>query len=165
MADLTGKRALVTGAANGIGREIAEVLVEKGAQVMLVDIQDELVAKEAAALGQPSIKADVTNPEEVKAAVDAAAEAFGGLDIVVPNAGIEQIQPLLTQPLDGWERMWNVNVTGLLVCLQQAAPALIASGGGAFVNTASIAGLNGCPLTGGYGATKAAVISLTRTAA
>jgi NAD(P)-dependent dehydrogenase (short-subunit alcohol dehydrogenase family) len=164
MAELAGKRALVTGAANGIGREIAAVLVEQGASVMLVDIQDDLVAKEAAALGQPSIAADVTNSESVKAAVDAAVEAFGGLDILVPVAGVLDIHPLLTQPLDSWNRTLNVNVTGLLLCLQHAVPAMIAGGGGSVVCMSSIQGLRSAALVGAYGASKAAVISLTRTA-
>ncbi|MGH9000310.1 MAG: SDR family NAD(P)-dependent oxidoreductase [Acidimicrobiia bacterium] len=159
------KRALVTGAANGIGREIAAVLVEQGARVMLVDIEEEAAAKEAASLGQASIRADVTNPDDVKAAVDAAVTAFGGLDVIVPVAGVEQIHPLVNQPLDGWARLWNVNVTGLLLCLQHGAPALIASGGGAIVTMSSIQGLRSAALVGAYGASKAAVISLTRTAA
>jgi NAD(P)-dependent dehydrogenase (short-subunit alcohol dehydrogenase family) len=165
MAELAGKRALVTGAANGIGREIAAVLVEQGASVMLVDIQDDLVAKEADALGQPSVAADVTKSDDVKAAVDAAVAAFGGLDIIVPVAGVEQIHPLLNQPLDGWTKLWNVNVTGLLLCLQHGGPALIAAGGGSIVTMSSIQGLRSAALVGAYGASKAAVISMTRTAA
>ena len=164
MAELAGKRALVTGAANGIGREIAAVLVEQGANVMLVDIQDDLVAKEADALGQSSIAADVTKPEAVKRAVDATVEAYGGLDIMVPVAGVLDIHPLLTQPLDSWNRTLNVNVTGLLNCLQQGVPAMIAGGGGSIVTMSSIQGLRSAALVGAYGASKAAVISLTRTA-
>lgn len=165
MADLAGKRALVTGAATGIGREVAAVLVEQGANVMMVDIQDDLVAKEAEALGQSSVAADVTNPEHVKRAVDATVEAYGGLDIMVPVAGVLDIHPLLTQPLDSWNRTLNVNVTGLLHCLQQGVPAMIAGGGGAIVCMSSIQGLRSAALVGAYGASKAAVISLTRTAA
>jgi NAD(P)-dependent dehydrogenase (short-subunit alcohol dehydrogenase family) len=164
MAELAGKRALVTGAANGIGREIAAVLVEQGASVMLVDIQDDLVAKEAEALGQKSIAADVTKPEDVKQAVDATVEAFGGLDIMVPVAGVLDIHPLLTQPLDSWNRTLNVNVTGLLNCLQQGVPAMVTAGGGSIVTMSSIQGLRSAALVGAYGASKAAVISLTRTA-
>jgi NAD(P)-dependent dehydrogenase (short-subunit alcohol dehydrogenase family) len=165
MGDLEGKRALVTGAAAGIGRQIAEVFVEQGALVMMADIAEERVAKEAAALGQSSVACDVSISADVKRAVDEVVSTFGGIDIVVSNAGIEQIAPLTEHTESDWDKIFAVNVKSVLFGVQHGAPAIIASGGGNIVNMASVAGLNGCPLFGAYAASKAAVVSITRTAA
>ncbi|HLF41772.1 MAG TPA: SDR family NAD(P)-dependent oxidoreductase [Acidimicrobiia bacterium] len=165
MGELDGRRALVTGAAEGLGRAVAEVFVELGARVMLSDVQDDLVAKEAAGLGAASVHCDVTVAADVEAAVAATVDAFGGIDIVVNNAGIENIAALVDLKEEDLDRILAVNVKGVYFGIKYGAPAIIASGGGAIVNMASVMGLGGCPLLGAYCATKAAVISLTQTAA
>src|SRR4051812_24064553 len=113
MPDLNGKRALVTGAASGIGRAIATVLVESGARVMLVDIDEDNLGKVAAELGAPSRRCDVRIAQDVAAAVAATAEAFGGIDVLCNNAGIEQFYSLVDQPEDEFDRIVAVNVKGV----------------------------------------------------
>lgn len=164
MAELTGKRTLVTGAAGGIGRQIAELFVEEGAQVMLQDISAG-VKEVADSLGCPSVTGDVSRGEDVKRAIDAASAAFGGLDILVSNAGIEQVVSLLDHEEKDFDQILQVNIKSVWFGIKYGAPAIIASGGGNIVNMASVAGLGGCPMFGAYAATKAAVVSLTRTAA
>jgi NAD(P)-dependent dehydrogenase (short-subunit alcohol dehydrogenase family) len=164
MAELQGKRTLVTGAAGGIGRAIAELFVEEGAQVMLQDISAG-VKEVADSLGSPSITGDVSKGEDVKRAIDAATKAFGGLDVLVSNAGIEQVVSLLDHEEKDFDQILQVNIKSAWFGIKYGAPAIIASGGGNIVNMASVAGLGGCPMFGAYAATKAAVVSLTRTAA
>ncbi|HEV7466479.1 MAG TPA: SDR family oxidoreductase [Candidatus Dormibacteraeota bacterium] len=164
MAELQGKRTLVTGAASGIGRQIAELFVEEGAQVMLQDLNAS-VKELADGLGCPSITGDVSNGEDVRRAIDAATSAFGGLDVLVSNAGIEQVVSLLDHEEKDFDRILEVNVKSVWFGIKYGAPAIIASGGGNIVNMSSAAGLNGCAMFGAYAATKAAVVSLTRTAA
>lgn len=132
---------------------------------MLVDLDEELATKRAVELGQSAVGADVSDSAQMRAAVAATVDALGGLDVVVANAGIERVHPLASHPLDDWNRLWNVNVTGTLLTIQHSLPPLRSSRGAAIVTVASIAALRGSPLSGGYAATKAAVISLTRTAA
>lgn len=132
---------------------------------MLSDVQDELVAKEAARLGGASLRCDVTVPGDMEAAVAAMVRAFGGVDIVVNNAGVENVATLVHLTEDDLDRILAVNVKGVAFGIKYGAPAIIASGGGAIVNMASVMGLGGCPLLGAYCATQAAVVSLTRTAA
>jgi len=165
MAELAGKRTLVTGAASGIGQQIAQLFVEEGAKVMLQDINEAGVREVAAKLGCPSIGGDVSVGGDVKRAIDATTQAFGGLDILVSNAGIEQVHPLTEHEEKDFDRIFDVNVKSVWFGIKHGAPAIIASGGGNIVNMASVAGLGGCPMFGAYAATKAAVVSLTRTAA
>lgn len=165
MAELEGKRALVTGAATGIGREIAAVFVELGAQVMLSDIQEEAVGKAAAELGAAAVRCDVTVSADVERAVQATVEAFGGIDIVVNNPGIAVVSTLVDLTEEDLDRILAVNLKGVFFGIKHGAPAIIGSGGGAIVNIASVAGLGAIPLLGAYNATKAGVVSLTQTAA
>jgi NAD(P)-dependent dehydrogenase (short-subunit alcohol dehydrogenase family) len=166
LADLQGKRALVTGAAQGLGHAIAVLFAERGARVLLTDIDAEGAAKAAAALpGAASLGCDVTSAAEVEAAVNAAVSEFGGLDIVVNNAGIEIGKPLTDHTEADIDMLLAVNVKGVFFGIKYGVPALIASGGGCIVNMASVAGLGGAPLLGGYCATKGAVLRLTEVAA
>jgi NAD(P)-dependent dehydrogenase (short-subunit alcohol dehydrogenase family) len=166
MQDLAGRRALVTGGARGIGRAVAELFVERGATVMLADANAEEAAATAAALGDAarSVACDVTVGEQVAGAVAATVEQLGGLDVLVNNAGIEIVQPLLDMTEEDFRRLTSVNLTGVWLGMKHALPAL-AESRGTIVNLASVAGMNGCPLLGAYCASKAGVIQLTRTAA
>jgi NAD(P)-dependent dehydrogenase (short-subunit alcohol dehydrogenase family) len=165
MAELQGKRALVTGGARGLGRAIGEVFKAQGAQVMLCDVQDDLVAKTAEEIGASSVRCDVSKSSDVQAAIQATVEAFGGIDVLVNNAGIVQNYILLEHPEEEFDKMVAINQKGVFLGIKYGAPAIIASGGGSIVNISSVAGLGGVPTFGVYAGTKHAVIGLTRTAA
>jgi NAD(P)-dependent dehydrogenase (short-subunit alcohol dehydrogenase family) len=165
MAELDGRRALITGSAEGIGLEIGRLFTEQGARVMLSDIQDERVEKAAAELGASSVHCDVRVAADVERAVQATIEAFGGIDTLVNNAGIAVVAPLVELTEEDLDRIIAINLKGVLFGIKYGAPAIIGSGGGAIVNVASVAGLGAIPLIGSYCATKAAVISFTATAA
>ena len=166
LADLIDRRALVTGAASGIGLAIATLFAERGARVMLSDIDAEGAAKAAATLpGAASTGCDVTDAAAVEAAVAAAVEAFGGLDIVVNNAGIEIVKPLVETTTEEFDQICAVNLRGVFHGIKYGTPALAAAGGGAIVNLSSVAGLGGAALLGAYCATKGGVIRMTEVAA
>lgn len=167
MIELTGRKALVTGAAQGLGKAIAGLFVERGAQVMIADIDEAGAARTAAELGAQarSIRCDVTVAADFDRAVAATVAAFGSMDTLVNNAGIEIVKPLFEHSEAEFERLMRINVTGVFLGMKHSAQALLASGRGVIVNMSSLAGTNGVPLFGAYAASKAAVIQLTRTAA
>lgn len=166
LADLAGKRALVTGGASGIGLAIAELFTERGARVALADIDAEGAAKAAAGLrGAIGLGCDVTDSSAMAAAIADTVAAFGGLDIMVNNAGVEVTKPLVEHDEKDIDALLSVNVKGTFFGIKHATPALLASGGGVILNLASIAGLGGSPLLGGYCATKGAVVRMTEVAA
>jgi NAD(P)-dependent dehydrogenase (short-subunit alcohol dehydrogenase family) len=166
MSDLQGKRAWVTGAAQGIGLAVATRLAEGGAQVVLTDVNDDRVVAAAAQLGGDAYgeKVDVTDGAAVQASLDAAAERFGGLDIVVNNAGVEIGKPLVEHETDDVRMILDVNVVGVFHGIRHAAPHLAATQG-VIINMSSVAGLGGAPLLGAYCASKSAVLRLTEVAA
>lgn len=168
MAGLAGKRTLVTGAASGIGRGIAELFASDGASVLMVDINGEAVAEAAHSIRgrTEALACDVSVASEVEKAVEAAVSLFGGLDVVVNNAGVEYVAPLLEHDEAEFDRVLAVNLRGVFLGTKYGARALAASGGGAIVNVASIAGMQGAvPGHAAYGASKAGVIALTKSAA
>lgn len=167
LSDLNNKRALVTGAAQGIGRSIAELFIQRGARVVLADIDEEMVKKTAIDLGASAVPVgcDVTDGEQVAAAVATAVSEWGGLDIAVNNAGIEIAKPLVETPDDEYDQLMAINLKGVFLGIKHETPALAAAGGGAIINMASVAGLGGVPLLGVYGASKGAVIRISQTAA
>lgn len=156
MNEFAGLRALVTGGAEGIGRATADAFAAEGARVAVVDRSVTAVA--APLLG---LEADVTDRAAVTSAVDAAAAEFGGLDIVVNNAGIGAIGTIEAQGDDEWARVLDVNVIGIARVSSAALPYLRASGHAAIVNVSSIGALNGLPERALYSASKGAVLSLT----
>ncbi|WP_433598281.1 SDR family NAD(P)-dependent oxidoreductase [Nocardia sp. CA-135953] len=166
---LDGRVAIVTGAANGIGRGSALALARAGASVVLADRDDaKSVAEEIVGAGAKaiSIGCDISDEQQVAAVVELAVQTYGGVDILHANAGIGIGQNrLIDVDKQAWDRLVSVNLTGTWLCLKHAAQAMIAQGrGGSIVLTASATGLIGFPLTGGYAATKAALVSLTKTA-
>lgn len=167
---LAGRVALVTGAGRGIGRAIALRLAAEGADVVVAELDaasgvEAARAVEAQGRRARSVAADVARPEASRAAVAAALETFGRLDVLVNNAGVVRARPLLEVTEADWDRTFAVNARGLFFCLQAAAREMARGGGGSIVNMASIAGRWGRPLLAAYAASKAAVISITQSAA
>ena len=164
--ELEGKRTLITGAARGLGRAIADLFAERGARVTLADIDGELAAQAAQDIGGDALglRCDVTKADDVKEAIASTVEAFGGLDVLVNNAGIEIGKPIPETGDEEFQRLMAVNVNGVFYGIKYATPALAATKGN-IVNMASVAGLGGVPLLGPYCGSKAAVIRLTETAA
>lgn len=167
MIELQGRNALITGAAQGLGLAIARLFVERGARVMLADIDEAGAASAADQLGPQArfVACDVTKSADWARAVEATTAAFGGLDTLVNNAGIEIVKPLFDQSEEEVGRLMRINVMGVFLGMKHSLGALAASGRGAVVNISSLAGTNGVPLFGSYAASKSAVIQLTRTAA
>lgn len=168
---ISGKVALVTGAGQGIGRGIALRLARDGADVAIVDVNEEkaqLVAKEVEALGRKATTfiADVGNRDEVRAAIEHAEKTLGGFDIMVNNAGIAQVQALADVTPEEVEKIFRINIQGVLWGIQAAAASFKARGKpGKIINASSIAGHEGYALLGVYSATKFAVRALTQAAA
>jgi len=166
--DLTGKGAIVTGGAMGIGQAIAFRLAEAGAGVIIADINPEAAEKtasEIAARGGKAraVKADARNAGDAAKAVRAAVDAFGSLDILVNNAGIYPISPVLEITEEAWDRVLDVNLKGVLLYSQIAAREMIRAGhGGKIVNMASMEGMHPWENLAHYTTSKAGVIMLTK---
>lgn len=158
---------LVTGSAGGIGQAISRVLVDRGGSVVMADLDAERIAEAAAELGENAlgVACDVTKAEAVDAAVAAGIERFGRLDGAVANAGIVQLDTAWDATPEAWNRQLDVNVTGTFVTARRVGEHLRHHGGGAIVNVASNCGKVGYANMAPYNASKAAVISLTRSLA
>ncbi|MDX1456884.1 MAG: SDR family oxidoreductase [Marinobacter sp.] len=171
MTEFTNKVALITGAGAGIGRATALAFAHQGAKVVVADIDrraGELVVTDIAASGGNAIfiPCDVTREEQVQALIAQTLEAFGKLDIAFNNAGIEIEQSKLADGDEAvFDHIMDVNVKGVWRCMKHQIPAMLAQGGGAIVNTASVAGLGAAPKMSIYSASKHAVIGLTKSAA
>ena len=168
MNDLTGRVALVTGGARGLGAAAAKALAAEGARVVVSDVSDG--AETAAAIGGAYVQHDVTSEDDWIGVVAFAKETFGGLDILVNNAGIFWMKPLAMETLESFRRMQQVNVEGVFLGLKHAIPAIAErgaqwEGGGAVVNLSSVAGIVGAPNTLAYNASKGAVRLMTKAAA
>ena len=163
---LTGRCAIVSGAAQGIGLALARRLVDEGMRVTLLDRNRE-VDEKAAALG-PLASArvvDLRDVEQTRVAAASAIEEMGGGWLLVNNAGIFDKTPVLEIDPADWDRMMEINVRSMLVLIQAVAPAMQAAAGGRIVNQASMAAKLGTPGEAHYAASKAAVVALTRIAA
>ena len=169
MLGLAGKIALVTGAANGIGRAIAERFAQDGMKLALVDIEPEGVARAAAELGGDdrvlALTADISDRRQVVAAIAKTLEVFGKLDVVAANAAIGDGQPFLEVSERSWRRVIDINLTGTFFTVQESARAMAATGGGAIVVTSSTNGWYVESNMGPYNASKGGVIALVRSAA
>jgi len=166
--ELSGKVAIVTGGANGLGRGMVERFVDAGARVVIADVDAEHGSALADALrdGAAFQPTDVADAEAVQAAVDLAVERFGGLHVMVNNAGIGgTLRRFLDDDLRAFDRIVAVNLYGVMVGCQRAARHMRTAGGGSIVNITSIGGINAGPGLMTYRATKAAVIHLSRSLA
>ncbi len=167
---LDGKVAIVTGAAQGIGRAVAERFVQEGMAVTLSDVNAERVTETADAIAAgggrvEAFTANVTDAASVEQLVRATVDAFGRLDVLVNNAGVGAVAPLLDTDEATWDLLMNVNAKGVLLCTQAAARQMITQGGGGrIINNASGAGkiAPGRHPLGAYAASKHAVIALTK---
>lgn len=167
--ELTGKVAIVTGAAKGIGRAAAELFVREGAKVVIADVDNDSGRKVAAQLGEAAryLHTDVSNRAEVQALVDLAIAEFGGLHVMLNNAGLSDnsVGRLLDDDFAQFQRVMSVNVLGVMLGTQIAGRHMASNGGGSIINVSSIGGLRsgyGFPI---YRASKASIVNFTTTAA
>jgi 3alpha(or 20beta)-hydroxysteroid dehydrogenase len=166
-----GKVVVVTGAAGDIGSATIQRFAREGARVMAVDFDAERVAALSGELNKEgfscsSVVADVTQEADVRRYVERTTEEFGGIDILFNNAGIEgECSDVSECDLDDFDRVMAVNVRGVLLGIKYVVPIMRARGGGAIVNTASVAGISGAPGLSSYCTSKHAVIGLTRSVA
>jgi NAD(P)-dependent dehydrogenase (short-subunit alcohol dehydrogenase family) len=170
MSGLTGKTVIITGAASGIGRASALLFAERGAKLVITDLNAaglEETSKQIR-MAQGSVQAlpgDAAHPEHVEALARTCLELHGTVDVFFANAGIGGEKRLLEESLDDWQRVLRVNLLGPVVAIQTVAPHMIKAGKGCILLTASVAGLRSGAGSSAYSASKAAVVSLAQTAA
>ena len=166
MRGLADKRVVVTGGTSGIGEATSRRFLEEGARVVALAVGDEEVATAADRIpGVQALICDVASADQVAGAFARVDELLGGVDVLVANAGISIRKPFLEIEEADWQRVLDVNLTGVFRCAQQAARRMVAAAGGVILMTASTNGLTGHPLYADYNASKAGVILLARTLA
>ncbi|HJU09399.1 MAG TPA: 3-oxoacyl-ACP reductase family protein [Candidatus Binataceae bacterium] len=170
MSRLTGKVALVTGAAQGIGRAIATRLAQEGARVAIADIQEEVAANTASELKSAGLEAipvrlDVTSLDGAIAAVATIEREFGPLDVLVNNAGWDKLEPFVESTPETWDRVIAINFRGVLNCCKAVIPGMQARGSGKIVSISSDAGRVGSTGEAVYSGCKAGIIAFSKTLA
>jgi NAD(P)-dependent dehydrogenase (short-subunit alcohol dehydrogenase family) len=170
--DLTGKTAIVTGGGSGIGLQMAYALAEVGANIVLCARNADRCAAIAATLADDTsvrtlgMRCDVTNPDEVEGMVARTIDEFGAVDILVNNSGTSWGAPAEEYPLEGWQKVVDVNLTGTFLCSQATGRHMLERGAGKIINIASVAGLLGAPThirrAVAYSSSKGGVLSMTR---
>jgi 3-oxoacyl-[acyl-carrier protein] reductase len=165
--DFTGKTAIVTGSARGIGRIIAEQFAIRGAQVVISDLDQALVDSVAAEIGSKTvgIKANVVDASEVQALFDATIEKFGSIDILVNNAGITRDALMIRMDEKDWDLVLDINLKGAFLATKAAARVMMKQRSGRIINISSVVGVVGNAGQANYSASKAGLIGLTKSAA
>jgi 3-oxoacyl-[acyl-carrier protein] reductase len=164
---VAGKTAIVTGAATGIGRATAQLLAARGARVVAAGLQPDALAATAKTITEAggealAVDADLSDPDAIDAVAAAAQDAFGGADILVNNAAIYPLGPWHEMDADQWDAVFATNIRGYFLMARAVRPQMIARGGGAVVNVASVTFFTGNALLLAYVASKGAVIGFTR---
>jgi NAD(P)-dependent dehydrogenase (short-subunit alcohol dehydrogenase family) len=165
MNRLEGKVCVITGAGGGMGADAAVLFAEEGAQVAVADVDDAAAEKVAAEVGGLAVQVDVSDEESVQRMYLAAAERFGGIDVLYNNAGISPADDasIVDTDLEAWERVQAVNTRGVYLCCKHGIPHLIERGGGSVINVASFVALVGAATSQiSYTASKGAVLSLSK---
>jgi NAD(P)-dependent dehydrogenase (short-subunit alcohol dehydrogenase family) len=167
---LEGKTALVTGAAQGLGREIALALARNGAALILSDIRyPEATAGEIRETGARwmAVQTDITAEHQVKAMAESAVSEYGRVDILINNAGVSQLSYTATEDLSRteWDNIIRINLTGTFLVCKHVGKAMITGGGGSIINIATTSGITGVPRAPAYAASKAGIILLTKSLA
>ena len=169
MARLEGKVAVITGATGGIGSAASRIFADEGARVALVDLDEAALQETVRSIGEDKASytvADVTQPDQTQGYVNAAVERWGGIDVLLANAGIEgTLSSIPEYPIDMFDRVMAVNVRGVWLGIKYVVPVMRERGGGSIVITSSTAGVGGTPDMSAYTTSKHAVIGLMRTAA
>jgi len=166
-----GKVAFITGAANGIGRAAALAFAREGASIVIADVAEQGNQETARLVEEAggralAVRCDVSRADDIKAALEKALETFGHLDFAFNNAGIEQpVKPAADLTLQEWDRIIEIDLRGVFLCMQQEIPLLLKQGGGAIVNTSSGAGVKGFKGQAAYCAAKFGIVGLTKAAA
>jgi NAD(P)-dependent dehydrogenase (short-subunit alcohol dehydrogenase family) len=169
MRGLEGKRAIITGAASGIGRASAELFAERGARLVIADLQAEGLEQTAESIRQcggevVTLAGDAAEVAHVERLISLCREHYGVPNVFFANAGIAGMQPLMEESLEDWQRMFRVNLLGPVIAIRSVAPVMAEAGGGSIVLTASVAGLRSGAGSSAYSASKAGVVSLAQTA-
>ena len=169
MDRLEGKVAVITGATGGIGSAAARLFAEEGARLALVDLDEMALQETVRPIGEDRASytvADVTQPDQTQGYIDAAVNRWGGIDVMLANAGIEgSVSPIPDYPIDVFDRVMAVNVRGVWLGIKYVVPVMRQRGGGSIVITSSAAGISGTTDMSAYNTSKHAVIGLMRTAA
>jgi NAD(P)-dependent dehydrogenase (short-subunit alcohol dehydrogenase family) len=163
---LEDKVAIVTGGAKGLGLAIGRGFSAAGATVVLADLDADRARSAAGELENATgVGCDVREEEQVRALVADAVSQHGHVDVMVASAGVAAVNPIVQMPLEEWRHVMSVDLDGVFLCTKHAGLAMAGNGGGSIINIASIKAFGGAPATGHYGAAKAGVVSLTKTAA
>lgn len=163
VAKLTGKKAIVTGASSGIGKEVALRLLQSGAQVSVISRNpDRLLSELPAGSNAKGYAIDLGNIEEVASQIKAIITDMNGVDILVNNAGMAYIGELIEMPLTEWQKLFDLNLTSVFQCLQAVLPTMRSQKSGTIINVASVAAKQGFPNWAAYCASKFALLGLTQ---
>jgi NAD(P)-dependent dehydrogenase (short-subunit alcohol dehydrogenase family) len=169
---LKGKVALITGAGTGIGQATAILFAEEGADIVAANLElaeAEETAEVITKIGRraAAIAADISKPDEIHAMVDTAINAFGGIDVLVNNAGVGALNlpTFEIRDMEAWNKVFEINVRATFLCSQRVGQWMTTHGGGKIINVASQTGIAGVPYVNAYGPSKAAVINMTRSLA